>query len=114
MDVCLTFMFFMCILFQNSAEVFFPRMYSLLYDHSEKVHTVYAGTHPACLMCLLLYAQVEDDGNDILCLPIDFQQLQELRMFIEDKLNESPKEALLCMGVAAHLVDVYSSYNLVV
>ncbi|AQK94357.1 minichromosome maintenance 8 [Zea mays] len=60
-------------------------------------------------MCLLLYAQVEDDGNDILCLPIDFQQLQELRMFIEDKLNESPKEALLCMGVAAHLVDALCS-----
>ncbi|AQK94356.1 minichromosome maintenance 8 [Zea mays] len=54
-------------------------------------------------MAEVLRSRVEDDGNDILCLPIDFQQLQELRMFIEDKLNESPKEALLCMGVAAHL-----------
>jgi DNA helicase MCM8 len=65
-------------------------------------------------MCLLLYAQVEDDDSDTVCLPMDFQQLQELCVFIKDKLNESPKEVLLCMGLAAHLVDVYSSYNLLV
>ena len=63
---------------------------------------------------LLLCAQIEDDGTDIICLPIDFQQLQEMCVFIKDKLNESPKEALLCVGVAADLVDVYSSYNLLV
>jgi len=63
---------------------------------------------------LLLCAQIEDDDTDIICLPIDFQQLQEMCVFIKDKLNESPKEALLCVGVAADLVDVYSSYNLLV
>ena len=89
-------------------------LYDFLYDHSEKVHIVNAGTHPAWLMCLLLCAQIKDDGNDIICLPIDFQQLQEMCVFIKDKLNESPKEALLCVGVAADLVDVYSSYNLLV
>jgi len=63
---------------------------------------------------LLLCAQIEDDDTDIICLPIDFQQLQEMCVFIKDKLNESPKEALLCVGVAADLVDVYSSYNLLI
>ncbi|XP_066368759.1 uncharacterized protein [Miscanthus floridulus] len=54
---------------------------------------------------------IEDDGNDIICLPIDFQQLQEMCVFIKDKLNESPKEALLCVGVAADLALRSSKIN---
>ncbi|OEL29223.1 putative DNA helicase MCM8 [Dichanthelium oligosanthes] len=50
-----------------------------------------------------LRSRVEDDGSDILSLPIDFQWLQELCLFIQAKLDESPKKALLCMGAAAHL-----------
>ncbi|RCV17352.1 hypothetical protein SETIT_3G213500v2 [Setaria italica] len=50
-----------------------------------------------------LQSRVEDDGSDILSLPIDFKQLQESCVFIKDELEESPKEVLLCMGAAAHL-----------
>ncbi|AQK94359.1 minichromosome maintenance 8 [Zea mays] len=72
-------------------------------DQKVRLTTALADFFSTPEMAEVLRSRVEDDGNDILCLPIDFQQLQELRMFIEDKLNESPKEALLCMGVAAHL-----------
>ncbi|CAL4901187.1 unnamed protein product [Urochloa decumbens] len=51
-----------------------------------------------------LFSHVEDVSSDIISLPIDFQQLQGLCEFIEAKLKESPKDALLCMGAAAHLV----------
>ncbi|WVZ98868.1 hypothetical protein U9M48_044243 [Paspalum notatum var. saurae] len=57
-----------------------------------------------------LRQQVEDDGSDIISLPIDLQHLQELGVFI-DELKESPKEALLCMGAAAHLALCSSKFN---
>ncbi|CAN6327935.1 unnamed protein product [Urochloa humidicola] len=50
-----------------------------------------------------LFSHVEDVGSDIISLPIDFQQLQGLCKFIKAKLEESPKDVLLCMGAAAHL-----------
>jgi len=42
--------------------------------------------------------------SDIIPLPIDFQEFQEVCKFIKAELEESPKDALLCMGAAAHLV----------
>ncbi|KAF8719532.1 hypothetical protein HU200_024260 [Digitaria exilis] len=54
-----------------------------------------------------LLSRVEDDGSDILSLPIDFQQLQEQCVFIKDELDKCPKDVLLCMGAAAHLVSVH-------
>ena len=65
--------------------------------------------YPASLMWLLIYAQVQDFSSDIIPLPVDFLELQEICKFIKAELEESPKDALLCMGAAAHLVDVYSS-----
>ncbi|TVU19721.1 hypothetical protein EJB05_35890, partial [Eragrostis curvula] len=47
---------------------------------------------------------VDDDGSGIVALPIDFQQLQKSCKLIKTKLQESPKEALVCMGAASHLV----------
>lgn len=53
-----------------------------------------------------LVPRVEDD-NAIFFLPIDFQQLK--RLFdgtnLCTALQENPKETLLCMGVAVHLVE---------
>lgn len=67
---------------------------------------------PLCDSCgyyLQLHAQVEDDGI-VFFLPIDFQQLRKLFMGAVTKfvpaLEENPKEALLCMGAAVHLVGV--------
>ncbi|KAL6620376.1 hypothetical protein ACP70R_035515 [Stipagrostis hirtigluma subsp. patula] len=57
----------------------------------------------SCWYCLQS-SQDEDDGSGILSVLIDFQQLQELCEFIKAKLEESPKETLLCMGAAAHLL----------
>jgi hypothetical protein len=55
---------------------------------------------------LWLHSQVEKDGA-ISFLPIDFQQLKNLccDTNLLNALKENPKEALLCMGVAVHLVD---------
>uniref|UniRef100_R7W0F1 MCM C-terminal AAA(+) ATPase domain-containing protein n=1 Tax=Aegilops tauschii TaxID=37682 RepID=R7W0F1_AEGTA len=52
-----------------------------------------------------LLPRVEDDGV-VFFLPIDFQQLKNLcgGTNLLDALRENPKEALLCMGVAVHLV----------
>ncbi|BAF17691.1 Os05g0464100 [Oryza sativa Japonica Group] len=49
-----------------------------------------------------LLSRVEDDG-DILSLPVDFQQLSNLT-WITEALQENPKEALLSMGAAVHLI----------
>uniref|UniRef100_J3M7Y3 Probable DNA helicase MCM8 n=1 Tax=Oryza brachyantha TaxID=4533 RepID=J3M7Y3_ORYBR len=49
-----------------------------------------------------LLSRVEGDG-DILFLPLDFQQLSNLT-WITEALQENPKEALLCMGAAVHLI----------
>lgn len=51
-----------------------------------------------------LFSPVEDDSSDIFVLPVDFQQLKKSCEFTKTNLQESPKEALLCMGAAAHLV----------
>ncbi|PUZ65608.1 hypothetical protein GQ55_3G238400 [Panicum hallii var. hallii] len=58
-----------------------------------------------------LQSRVEDDGRDILSLPIDFQQLQESCEFIKYELEESPKDVLLCMGAAAHLAVCSGKIN---
>ncbi|KAG8085875.1 hypothetical protein GUJ93_ZPchr0010g9372 [Zizania palustris] len=49
-----------------------------------------------------LLSRVEDDG-DILFLPIDFQHLLDLT-WVTEALHDNPKETLLCMGAAVHLV----------
>ncbi|KAL6610353.1 hypothetical protein ACP70R_040322 [Stipagrostis hirtigluma subsp. patula] len=51
-----------------------------------------------------LLSRAEDHSGGIFSLPIDFQQLQDLSEFTKTKLEEYPKETLLCMGAAAHLV----------
>ncbi|KAF0923851.1 hypothetical protein E2562_007710 [Oryza meyeriana var. granulata] len=48
------------------------------------------------------HGRAEDDGG-ILSLPVDFQKLSNLT-WVTEALQENPKEALLCMGAAVHLV----------
>ncbi|XP_066362627.1 probable DNA helicase MCM8 isoform X2 [Miscanthus floridulus] len=80
-------------------------------DHKVRLATALAESFSTLEVAEVLFSRIKDDGNDIICLPIDFQQLQEMCVFIKDKLNESPKEALLCMGVAADLALRSSKIN---
>ncbi|CAD6333579.1 unnamed protein product [Miscanthus lutarioriparius] len=80
-------------------------------DHKVRLATALAESFSTLEVAEVLFSRIEDDGTDIICLPIDFQQLQEMCVFIKDKLNESPKEALLCVGVAADLALRSSKIN---
>ncbi|OQU78151.1 hypothetical protein SORBI_3009G166400 [Sorghum bicolor] len=80
-------------------------------DHKVRLVTDLAEIFSTPEVAEVLRSSVEDDDSDTVCLPMDFQQLQELCVFIKDKLNESPKEVLLCMGLAAHLVLCLSKTN---
>ncbi|CAD6271906.1 unnamed protein product [Miscanthus lutarioriparius] len=60
-------------------------------DHKVRLATALAESFSTLEVAEVLFSRIEDDGNDIICLPIDFQQLQEMlcaeRQNQQDLLN---------------------------
>ncbi|KAJ1263271.1 hypothetical protein BS78_09G170800 [Paspalum vaginatum] len=79
-------------------------------DHKVRLVVALVASFSESAVAVYLRQRVEDDGSDVISLPIDLQRLQELGVFI-DELKESPKQALLCMGAAAHLALRSSKFN---